>query len=232
MSRVFYEEFSVISHRGASYYEPENTMRAFEKSVALGFKTFEFDVRKTKDDHLVVIHDRSVNRTTDGKGLVRSKTLEQIRLLDAGKGEKIPLLEEVLSSFKGRVKFVIELKEKGVEKETLTLINKYNLRDDVFIVSFKKDCLKKIRLLDSEVFTGLITVFGSLLVKNAVKCGCNAVATNHYFATQRKINDAHANNLLYFCWTVNDRRKGEKLKKMGVNGILSDVPDEFSYLLK
>ncbi len=227
MNNNFNGDFLVIAHRGASYYEPENTLRAFNKAVEYGSRIIEFDVRRTKDDKLVVIHDKTLDRTTNGKGLVSSKTFDELRSLDAGKGEKIPLLEEVISNFKNKTKFVIELKEEGMEEQMLSLINNYSVKDDVFFVSFNENCLKKIRLLDSKVLTGLITVFGYNLVNRALDCNCNAVATNHFFATEKKASKAHLYDLLYFCWTVNNRKKGDKLRKMGVDGIITDRPNIF-----
>ncbi|MEM3426627.1 MAG: glycerophosphodiester phosphodiesterase family protein, partial [Thermoproteota archaeon] len=97
-----------IGHRGARFYEPENTLRSFRKALELGVDAVELDVRRTRDGELVVIHDAEVDRTTNGKGLVRELTLEEIRRLDAGKGEKIPTLEEALDFLDGRVKILIE----------------------------------------------------------------------------------------------------------------------------
>ena len=85
-----------VGHRGARAYEPENTLRSFRKALELGVNAVELDVRRTKDGELVVIHDDKVDRTTNGRGLVNELTLEEIEKLDAGKGEKIPTLEEAL----------------------------------------------------------------------------------------------------------------------------------------
>ena len=227
MSKKLKNEFWVIAHRGASFYKPENTISSFKKSMELGFNIIEFDLRKTLDDKIVVIHDKNLNRTTNGKGLIRSKTFKQLQSLDAGKGEKIPLFEEVLSTFKDEAKFVIELKEHGYEEKILELVEKYDLKESVFFVSFNKKCLKKIRALDSSVLTGRITIFGYNFINNAIRCGCNAVATNHKFVSRRKVNKAHDKDLMFFCWTVNDKMRAEELKKIGVNGIITDKPDIF-----
>ena len=107
--------FYKIAHRGASAYEPENTLRSFRRALDMGADLIEFDIRMSSDGHLIVIHDKKVDRTTDGTGLVREMTLGQLKKLDAGKGEKIPTLEEVIDFGKGKTRFVIELKEGGVE---------------------------------------------------------------------------------------------------------------------
>jgi len=153
--------FIKIAHRGASAYEPENTLRSFERAIELKADMIELDVRYSLDRHLVVLHDAKVDRTTDGTGLVALKTLSELKELDAGKGEQIPTLEEVLEFGIGRTKFVIELKENGVEDKVVDLINKNNLLEDVFIISFKPMRLKMIKELEPKIKTGLI-LFASL----------------------------------------------------------------------
>lgn len=224
------EKFIIISHRGASYYEPENTISSFRKALELGFNILEFDIRQTADSRLVVIHDKTVNRTTNGKGLVRSMTFDELRELDAGGGEKIPLFEEVVKKFGEYANFVIELKESGFEEEVLQISREYSILDRSYFVSFNKSCLRNINLIDPAVKTGLITVFGFGFIKNAIDCGCSIVATNHRFVTRNKIQKARDHGLKFFCWTVNDRKRAELLKNIGVDGIITDRPDIFSKL--
>ncbi len=225
MKRFFGTTPLIISHRGASFYEPENTLRSFERAVEMGSRAIEFDVRKSLDDQLVVIHDRTVDRTTNGKGSVGSKTLLDLRSLDAGYGQKIPTLEEVLESFAGRCGLVIELKEKGTEKKTIELIKKYGLTDDVIVVSFKKDCIRSVRGFDPSIATGLITVFGLGCVRDALVLGCRAVATTHLFMRRKILSESEKAGLFSCCWTVNDARKAEKLVAMGIRGLITNLPD-------
>ena len=225
MKGFFEKDFLLISHRGASRYEPENTLRSFRRAIEMGSGVIELDVRRTLDGHLVVIHDRTVNRTTDGKGAVSGKTLSELRSLDAGKGERIPTLEEVMGNFSGQCGFVIELKEKGTEKQTVSLIKAHGLIKDVVVVSFLKDCLREVKTLCPDVITGLITVFGIGCVRSALLLGCRVVATTHHFMTRRLVSDAQRNGLLVCCWTVNDTKRGEKLAAIGVNGVITDKPD-------
>src|SRR4030066_1210555 len=111
-----------IGHRGARAYEPENTLRSFRKALEIGVDAIEFDVRKTRDNHLIVIHDADVKRTTNGKGLVADLTLKQIKELSTEKNEKIPTLEETLNFIDAKTKMLIELKETGYEQQILELI--------------------------------------------------------------------------------------------------------------
>ena len=92
----------IIGHRGAMGYEPENTLRSFQKALDLGVDMIEFDVHLCKSGELVVFHDEKVNRTTNGQGYIAQKSLEKLKELDAGQGEKIPTLEEVLDLVKGK----------------------------------------------------------------------------------------------------------------------------------
>lgn len=101
-----------IAHRGASGYAPENTLAAFKKALEFDIDVIELDVHLTKDNHLVVIHDKTVNRTTDGKGKVADKTLAELQKLDAGNGEKIPTLQEVLDLVNRKALVSIEIKGK------------------------------------------------------------------------------------------------------------------------
>ncbi len=225
MEGFFEKDFLLISHRGASHYEPENTLRSFRRALDMGSEVIEFDVRKSLDNRLVVIHDRSVNRTTDGSGTVSEKTLEKLKFLDAGSGEQIPTLEEVFENFGGSCGLVIELKEKGTEEKTVLLIKKYGLEKDVVVVSFREDCLRTIRELDSTISTGLITIFGFGCVKRALSLGCRVVATNHRFMTRRLVSEAHGNGLFVCCWTVNNPKQGKKLAGIGIDGVITDKPD-------
>ena len=181
----------------------------------MGSSAIEFDVRKSRDGRLVVIHDSKVDRTTDGKGAVSGKTLSELRSLDAGCGERIPTLEEVFENFGGRCGLVVELKERGTEEKTVSLIKKHGLTKEVAVVSFRRDCIRSVRALDSAIPTGLITVFGFGCVKKALSLGCRVVATNHRFMTRRLASEARRRGLFVCCWTVNDPKRGEKLASIG-----------------
>lgn len=217
--------FVKIAHRGASAYEPENTLRSFERAIELNADMIELDVRYSLDRHLVVVHDSKVDRTTDGRGLVALKTLSELKELDAGKGEQIPTLEEVLELGIGRTKFVIELKENGVEDRVVDLINKNNLLEDVFIISFKPKRLKMIKELEPKLRTGLI-LFASLdPVRLAKDCGADAVAPFRWFITKGFIDRARESGLYTFTWIVDETSKAQGLRDIGVSGIVTNKPD-------
>ncbi len=227
MSDAEEEEFIIISHRGASGYEPENTISSFRKAVALGAPVIEFDVRTSLDGELVVMHDSRVNRTTNGKGYVRDKTLEELRELDAGSGEKIPTVEEVISGFAG-TKFVIELKEHNSEDKILDIVHRYKVINDVFIVSFHKRILKRVKHLEPAVLTGLIKFFPFNIYRDCKFCNADMVAVFRYFITSGLVKKVRDMKLELFAWTVNEKELALKMKKLGIRGIITDKPDLLS----
>lgn len=218
-------EFFIISHRGASEHEPENTISSFKKAVEMGTNMIEFDVRMSLDRELVVIHDKKVNRTTNGKGYVKDKTLEELKELDAGNGEKIPTAEEVISEFANKTKFVIELKEFNTEEKVIDIINKYNVINDVYIVSFYKRILKKIKYIEPNLVTGLIKFYPSNIYKDCSYCNADVVAVFRSFISRKLVKKVQEMNLILFSWTINKKDLGLKMKKLGVKGVVTNKPD-------
>jgi len=164
----------LIGHRGAASLAPENTLASFRKALENGAEMVELDVQRTKDGHLVVIHDDSVDRTTDGKGLVKDMTLGELKALDAGswfsyefKGEKIPTLEEVLDWSCGKIRLDLEVKNSkqypGIEKQIVELIEGKKMEKDVIVTSFDPDCIKKMEKLSDEIGSGVLLTPAPLL---------------------------------------------------------------------
>jgi glycerophosphoryl diester phosphodiesterase len=214
-----------IGHRGARAYEPENTLRSFEKALEIGVNAVELDVRKTKDNHLVVIHDADVKRTTDGKGLVSELTLKEIKEFSAEKGEKIPTLKEALDFLDKKVKILIELKEAGVEDKVLSTVREKGLQKNVLIVSFIEKALQKVKELDKEVETGLIYVKHKNPVKTALDLEASYLLPLYRFTHTTNVQKAHENGLKVIIWTVNKPEKVAEYVKKGVDGIASDKSD-------
>jgi glycerophosphoryl diester phosphodiesterase len=214
-----------IGHRGARAYEPENTLRSFKKALEIGVNAVELDVRKTRDNQLVVIHDADVKRTTDGKGLVSDLTVKEIKEFTAEKGEKIPTLKEALDFLDKKVKILIELKEEGVDEKVLSLVREGGLQKNVVIVSFSEEALRKVRKLDKEVETGLIYVKHKNPVKAALDLEANYLLPLYRFAHSANVQKAHENGLKVIVWTVNKPEEVAEYTKKGVDGIASDRPD-------
>jgi len=214
-----------IGHRGAGAYEPENTLKSFGKALELGVDAVELDVRRTKDDELVVFHDADVGRTTNGKGLVSELTLKEIKQLVAGKGEKVPTLDEVFDFLDKKVKILMELKETGLEKKVLNLIKQKGLVENVIIASFSEDALKKVRELNDKVETGLIYVKHKNPVEAALELKANYVLSLYRFTHTANVQEAHRNGLKVIVWTINKEEEVGEYVKKGVDGIASDRPD-------
>jgi glycerophosphoryl diester phosphodiesterase len=214
-----------VGHRGAKAYAPENTLKSFRKAIEIGVDAIELDVRKTKDNQLVVIHDADVKRTTDGEGLVSELTLAQIKGLSAGEGEKIPTLQEALVFLHKKVKVLIELKELGVEEQVLTIVLKDGVQKNVVIISFLEEALKKIREQDKTIETGLIYAKHSNPVKSALELKANYLVALYRFIHTDNVQKAHENGLKIIVWTINSPEEAQTYAKKGVEGIASDKPD-------
>ena len=138
-------EFLCVAHRGASSYAPENTFAAFNKALELGASHVELDVHFSRDGHIVVIHDDTLDRTTDGSGAVADKTLVELRSLDAGSwfgpaysGERIRTLAEIFEQYKGRLYFHVEIKARaeGLASRTADMVRAHGMTKDVTFTSF------------------------------------------------------------------------------------------------
>jgi glycerophosphoryl diester phosphodiesterase len=214
-----------IGHRGARAYEPENTLASFRRAIELGVDAIELDVRKTRDNELVVIHNADVNKTTDGNGPVNSFSLEEIQKFVTEKGEHIPTLEDVLDVVGKRVKVLVELKETDAEKNVIELIRRKKLMDDVILISFDEKVLKKIRELDDKVTLGLIYVRHKNPIQSALALKAEYLLPLYRFTHSANVKKAHEAGLKVIVWTINTKEEVIEYKKKGVDGIASDRPD-------
>jgi glycerophosphoryl diester phosphodiesterase len=214
-----------IGHRGASSYEPENTLRSFKRAIELGVDAVEFDVRKTKDNQLVIIHNADVNKTTNGIGSVNDLSLKQIKSFVTNKGEQIPTLEEVLDSVGNQVKLFVEVKEIGIEREILDLINTKGMMENVVIISFLEDVLRNLRKLNDNVEIGLIYVRHKNPINLALELKAKYLLPLYRFTHTKNINKAHEKGLKVIVWTINNKEEVAEYKKKGVDGIATDKPE-------
>jgi len=220
-----------IGHRGAMGYEPENTLRSFRKALELGCHMVELDVHLCRTGELVVIHDDTLERTTNGTGPVREKTLSELRTLDAGRGEKIPLLEEVLAEVMGKMRVNIELKDKGTAQSLACLIERGCgengwRKEDFLISSFNHEELIAFRKLDSETPVGIL--FKEIpdgLHELARSIGAFSFNPLFRIVDTGFVNAAHSGGLRVFVWTVNEPEEIDRMKALGVDGICSNYPD-------
>lgn len=214
-----------IGHRGAKAYEPENTILSFKRALELGVNAIELDVRRTKDGEIVVIHDAEVDRTTDGKGLVSELTLSEIKRLSTEKGEKIPTLEEALDFLNRKVKILIEIKEVGIEEKVLDIVKKRGLEDNIIIISFHEEVLRRVREISKAIKTGLICVKHRDPIGAALSLGTQYLLLMYKFIYSTLVKKAHERGLKIIAWTINTPDEAHKYAKIGVDGIASDKPD-------
>ncbi|MCK5158858.1 MAG: glycerophosphodiester phosphodiesterase [Candidatus Heimdallarchaeota archaeon] len=223
----------IFGHRGASSIEPENTMKAFQQAFEDGADGIEFDVRLTADNQMVIIHDSLINRTSNGIGLVRKKTYQELLEFDFGKGEKIPLLEDVLKKFRNQKWLNIEIKEQGFEKQLLELLDKLKITRKYVISSFDISVIQKIKELNSEIPTAFLyqTIRFNLQALIS-KTQCDGIHPKHTIVNRRLFSEARYYRLAIRAWTVDSERKAWKLTKLGINGIITNNPKKLLLYLK
>ncbi len=225
-------DFVVFAHRGAGGHEPENTLRAIGRALDFGAKWVEVDVYAVEGE-LVVIHDRRLERTTNGTGRVMGRSLAYLRSLDAGKGERIPFLREVCELIEGRAGINVELKGPA----TAALLAAYLaslcrrrswFRDRLVVSSFDRGELKRFHELARNVPVGLL-VDGPLFRWNvfAASSGAVSVHVNRRFIDAAFVRKAHSRGLKVFVFTVNRPAEAKGLRAIGVDGIFTDFPDRF-----
>jgi len=214
----------IMGHRGAAALEPENTLLSIARAIEIGVDAVEIDVRLSKDKELVVIHDSSVDRTTNGTGPVGSYTLEEIKKLDAGKGERIPTLQEAIDLIGNRVRPVIELKEEGIEKRVVELIKKNGFEDNVYVISFWHEVVKAAKEMDNRIKTGILLVGCPVDACIATRAYANALVMKYNFVNRKFVEIAHEEGLKVFIWNIDDQHLLRPYVDIGVDGIGSNDP--------
>ena len=219
----------IIAHRGARASEPENTVIAMNKAFECGADAVEVDLRFTCDHKLVVIHDDTLERTTNGTGKVSDMTIEQLRALDAGKGERIPELSEALSVAKRYSRpLVIELKEEGMEWQVLEEVTEAGLGDKVIISSFIHTSLRNLKEKAPEIKTGVIIASVPVNPVRLVQDAKADVIFAKYSRITREFIDACVGyeGIEVYLWTVNTIDDLNNAISYGVDGVVTDNPCE------
>jgi glycerophosphoryl diester phosphodiesterase len=219
----------VIAHRGASAFEPENTLRAVRRALDLGADMVEVDVRESRDGYIVVIHDATVDRTTDGRGCVKDMSLRELRMLDAGLGERIPTLEEVAKMVKGKAKLVVEVKVPGIEGKVVRLVEESSMENEALVTSFYHPVLRRVKSLNNNVRTGVIIASRPVKpVQLALDAESNALFPKHVYVDREMVLEAHENGLPVYPWTVDTLEELKRLIEMQVDGVVTNKPNLLS----
>jgi glycerophosphoryl diester phosphodiesterase len=212
----------IIAHRGASALEPENTIRSLSRAINMGADLVEVDVRQSADGELLIMHDPTVDRTTNGQGNVEEMSISQLRELDAGNGEQIPLLTDVLELIDYKVGLVIEIKVLGIENKVLDTINQSEMRN-VLITSFYHPICLNVKLIDPTIPTGVIfrcqPVKTEILAKNA---HANTIFPHYQFLSRDMVLKCHKHGILVYPWIVDNLDNLAMVRSLGVDGLVTN----------
>jgi glycerophosphoryl diester phosphodiesterase len=230
--------FKVIGHRGAAGHAPENTFAAFDRGLAMHVDGVETDIRRTRDGVLVLLHDATVDRTTDGSGAVADLTWEELSRLDAGARfaggshafgpQRVPRLDDFLDRYGGRTTFRLELKAGGVEGGVLRRVRARRLLDTVVFTSFQPEAIKAIRLAAPEAQTAYLSgarTFDDEALETARAVGANEVAPRAELVTAESLARVNAAGLRVWAWGVRSREILTAAVAAGIGGCTLDYPD-------
>ena len=240
----------IIAHRGGAALAPENTMAAFRNALTLGCDALELDIRLTSDGRPAVIHDATVNRTTDGSGTVGKMRMEQLKAFSAGKkfgssfeNEKIPDLAEVLELTDGKAHIFIEIKpavnnSRAVVSAVTGALAMYNFRDRIVIQSFSEEIIDEVQKADPSLETAMLYFAKPRGWKKKnyfeywpVPGKCSYINVNYRFASRRFVKRMHSLGKKVCVWTADNPRALKRMIRNGVDGIITNHPDRLMKLL-
>ena len=215
-----------IGHRGAAGRAPENTLASLEKAIALGADLVEFDVQRTRDGYLVLIHDKTVDRTTDGTGSVSRMTLATLRTLHAGDGQRVPTLEEALQVANGRVGLIPEIKAEGIGEQVAAAVRHSGFSGPVIYASFHHPELLSVRRAEPSPTTmALFKKLPKQPIARVREAKAASVGLRRDTVTERVVDMFHAAGLRVFVYTVNEPSDIQRMRALKVDGIISDFPE-------
>ncbi len=224
---------NIMGHRGAPAVEPENTLRSFRRALAMGVAAVELDVQLTGDGRLAVIHDETLDRTTNGKGPVNNFTLAELQQLDAGQGEPIPSLEEVFDLVKGKAHLVVELKQPEAAPALLHFFQEHLAFEFATIISFWHPALKALKEQEPRLITGILMVGCPADPAGLAQAArADALILQYAYVTPKLVAAAHNRHLLVYVWNIDDINTLQPYLVMNLDGIGSNRPDVLIEYLK
>ncbi|MGP4005906.1 glycerophosphodiester phosphodiesterase [Streptomyces sp. 4N124] len=216
--------FLTIGHRGVMGIEPENTLRSFVAAEHAGLDVIELDLHLSKDGALVVMHDADVDRTTDGTGPIAEKTLAELRALDAGRGERVPVFEEVLDAVKCPLQ--AEIKDEAAARALSEVMHRRDLVARVEVSSFHDEAIAEIARLVPGVRTALIASrYGTDIVDRAVEAGARTICLNIRRLTLEIVEHARKADLRIIGWVVNTQDHLRLVRALELDGATTDYPE-------
>lgn len=233
-----------IAHRGASYAYPENTLLAFRRAIEMGVDYIEIDVQVTHDGEIVVMHDETVERTTNGTGFIHNLSAAQIRELDAGRGERVPLLTQVFQLARdNHIRLCIEVK--GVDENasveitdmTVKAIQRANFIPFTVVTSFYQDALRRAKQIEPRLATLLdpSPQDGSLtpreICEQTLASYANIISFDFEHVTSEVMREVELTGLAMWLWAPNTSEEISRMLALGVQGIMTDRPDVLNQTL-
>lgn len=217
----------IIGHRGAPAEEPENTLRSFRRALDLGVAAVELDVQLTRDGRLAVIHDETLERTTNGHGLVRDFTLTALQKLDAGRGEPIPALEEVLELVRGRAQLLVELKQPEAAPALLEFFRKYQAFEAARVISFWHPAVKALKEAEPRLHTGVLLVgcpADPAGLAHAARA--DSLVLNYRYVDRDLVEAAQRQEIGVGVWNIDDPELLEPYLALNLEAICTNRPRE------
>lgn len=234
--------FVNYAHRGASAYAPENTMAAFKKAFQIGANGIELDLQRTKDGKIVIFHDDKIDKKSNGTGKISDYTYKELLEFDFGswfskefENERIVLFDDFMKEVSDKnLILAIELKEEGIEKETLEIINEYYNKDNIFITSFIYNALLNVRKLDKNIKIGWL-IKEDINQKNILeltKIFGNQVCPPANLVSKEGIKLARENELSVRLWGVSNEEIMQEAYNLDIDGMTVNFPDKLNKLIK
>lgn len=221
-----------IAHRGAKGYEPENTLKAFQKALDFNADGIELDVHLSADGHIIVIHDETIDKMTNGKGFVNTLSLPELKSFLVADQYEIPTLKEVFDLVNKKCFINIELKNADTLTKVISLIDEYVSEKkwsyDHFIVSsFDWNALKEVHDFDSKISIGVLTETNlDLALAFAETINAKAIHPYYHLLNPENTKEIQQKGFLVLPWTVNIEEDIQKIKSYQVDGIITDFPDK------
>ncbi|HNV25848.1 MAG TPA: glycerophosphodiester phosphodiesterase family protein [Nitrospira sp.] len=216
-----------IGHRGAAGHAPENTLAAIWKARSFHADFVEIDLRETSDGHLVLLHDETIDRTTNKSGTLAEMSLEQVQRLDAGNWQRIPTLEEALDISGKAIGVILELKVEGIGNEACAIVKRVGFSNALIYASFLIDELHRVRQADSaaQIMVLLHRHLPPDPVADVLALNASHVGLHYSTVTPALLQTYHELGRQVLVYTVNDWTDIRRMRELGVDGIVSDYPD-------
>lgn len=217
----------IMGHRGAPAYEPENTLRSIRRALKMGVAAVEVDVQLTRDGLLVVIHDDTLDRTTNGHGAVKDFTFAELRALDAGKGEPIPSLKEVVDLIKGRAHLVVELKQPEAAPALLQFFQDHLIFDAAQVISFWHPVLKTLKEQEPRLRTGVLMVGCPADPAGLARAArAETLVLNYRYVNRELVDAAHRQGIRVIVWNIDDPEILKPYLALNLDAIGTNRPQE------